>query len=71
MKHTNHAEEITTRFRELVEDAGDSLSASHYNELSLLIEAGIDAALVDALESMAAKVEKFAYDIRHDAEFFD
>jgi hypothetical protein len=71
MKHSGHAEEITRRFRELVEEAGDNLSASHYDELALLIEAGIDAALVDKLEKMAAKVEKFSHDIRHDAEFFD
>ena len=71
MKHTHHAEEITNRFRELVEDAGDNLSINHYSELSLLIEAGIDAALVDMLESMAVKVEKIAHDIRHDAEFFE
>lgn len=71
MKHTRHAEEIANRFRELVEDAGDSLPAEHYNELTLLIEAGIDTALVDMLESMAVKMEKFANDIRHDAEFFD
>jgi len=71
MKHTDHAEEITRRFRELIEESGDSLPASHYSELSLLIESGIDAALVDTLEKMAAKVEKFAHEIRHDAEFFD
>lgn len=71
MKHTHHAEEIANRFRELVEDAGDSLPAEHYNELTLLIEAGIDTALVDMLENMAVKMEKFAHDIRHDAEFFD
>jgi hypothetical protein len=71
MKHSQHAEDISNRFRELVEDAGDSLPVNHYNELSLLIEAAIDAALVDLLEGMAAKVEKFANDIRHDAEFFD
>lgn len=71
MKHSNHAEEITRRFRELIEDAGDSLVDSHYNELSLLIEAGIETALVDKLEKMADKLDKIANDIRHDAEFFD
>lgn len=71
MKHSNHAEEITRRFRELIEDAGDSLADSHYNELSLLIEAGIGTALVDKLEKVADKLDKFANDVRHDAEFFD
>ncbi len=71
MKHSSHAEEITRRFRQMVEEAGDSLADSHYSELSLLIEAGLDAALVDKLEKMANKVDKMANDIRHDAEFFD
>lgn len=71
MKHSAHAEAITRRFRELVENAGDNLADSHYDELALLIEAGIDAALVDKLEKIATDVEKFAHEIRHDAEFFD
>ncbi len=71
MLHTQHAEEITLRFREMVEQSGDILSPSHYDELSLLIEAGIDAALVDYMERMAEKMEALATDIRKGAEFFD
>jgi len=70
MKHTKHAKEISDRFRELVEDSGESLNEKHYDELSLLIEAGIDTALVEMLEKMAAKVENLAHKIRDDAEFF-
>jgi hypothetical protein len=71
MKHTSHAEEVARRFRELVEDAGDTLADSHYSELALLIEASIDTALVEKLEKMADRMEKFAREIRHDAEFFE
>jgi hypothetical protein len=71
MKHTSHAEEVAKRFRELVEDAGDTLADSHYSELALLIEASIDTALVEKLEKMADRMEKFAHEIRHDAEFFE
>jgi hypothetical protein len=71
MQRSKHAQEITNRFRELIEDSGDSLDISHYDELSLLIESGIDAALVDYMESMAEKLEKMAHDIRHSAEFFE
>ena len=46
MKRTRQAQKISQRFRELVEGAGDSLPDEHYAELSLLIEAGIDTALV-------------------------
>ena len=71
MHRTKHAQEITNRFRELVENSGDSLNVEHYDELSLLIEAGLDAALVDYMELTANNLEKMAHEIRHSAEFFD
>ena len=71
MHRTKHAQEITDRFRELVENAGDSLPVNHYDELSLLIEAGIDTALVEYMEQTADKLEKMAHEVRSSAEFFD
>lgn len=71
MRYTRHAQQITDRFRELVENAGDSLPVNHYDELSLLIEAGIDTALIDYIEKMADKLEKMADDVRKNAEFFE
>jgi len=70
MKRTKHAQEITERFREMVEQAGDTLPEKHYEELILLIEAGIDTALVEKLEKVADKVDGMAHDIRSDAEIF-
>ena len=71
MKRTKHAQEISERFREMVEESGESLSTKHYEELSLLIEAGIDTALVEVMEKMADKLEELGQQIRNDAEFFD
>lgn len=71
MKKTQHAQKITDRFREMVTQAGDSLSESHYEELSLLIEAGIDTALVERLEKMADKLQSLSHAVRSDAEYFD
>lgn len=71
MHRTKHAQQITDRFRELVENSGDSLPVNHYDELSLLIEAGIDTALVDYIEKMADRLEQMAGDVRKNAEFFD
>lgn len=71
MRRTKHAQEITNRFRELVEENGDKLEDNHYDELSLLIEAGLDAALVDYMETTANKLEKMAHDVRHSAEFWE
>ena len=71
MKRTKHAKEITQRFRELVELAGDSLPEAHYDELALLIEAGIDTALVETFEKIADRLDKMSHDIRHNAEFWE
>ena len=71
MQQTKHAEQMVSRFRELVEDAGDSLSANHYNELTLIIEAGLDTALLENLARVTEKLTSLAHDIQHNAEFFD
>ena len=71
MKRTKHAKEISERFRELVESSGESIDEKHYDELSLLIEAGIDTALVETLEKTADTIEKLAHKVRSNAEFFD
>lgn len=71
MHKTQHANKIAMRFRELVELAGDSLPAEHYDELALLVEAGIDTALVEHMEQIANQLQKMANVIRADAENFD
>lgn len=71
MHRNKHADEISRRFRQLVEEAGDSLPDAHYDELALLIEAGIDTALLEQLEKMAAKLEALTASLRTDADFFN
>ena len=71
MHQANHAEALANRFRELVEDAGDSLPVNHYNELKLIIEAGLDTALLEMMGRVANSLKGLAEDIQHDAEFFD
>lgn len=71
MHQAKHAEQMANRFRELVEDAGDSLPVNHYNELKLIIEAGLDTALLEHMERVAEKLTRLAHDVQHNAEFFD
>lgn len=70
MQRTKHAQEIAERFKQLVENAGHSLAEEHYEELALLIEAGIDTALVDKLEGIADRLQQLAKDVRKDADQF-
>jgi len=62
---------MAERFRELVEDAGDSLPENHYEELKLIIEAGLDTALVEAMEKIAGELNKMSQEIQNNAEFFN
>ena len=71
MHRTQHAQNVTERFRELVDKAGDTLPDNHYDELSLLIEAAIDTSLVEQLEGIANKLDGLAHEFRNNAEFFD
>jgi hypothetical protein len=71
MHQSDHAQAMAERFRELVEDAGDSLPENHYEELKLVIEAGLDTALVEAMEKIAGELNKMSHDILNNAEFFN
>jgi len=71
MHQSDHATEMAERFRELVEDAGDSLPVGHYEELKLIIEAGIDTALLEVMGKIASQLTKMSHDIQNKAEFFN
>lgn len=71
MQQAKHAELMVERFHALVEDAGDSLPVSHYNELKLIIEAGLDTVLLENMGKIASRLTSLAHDIQHSADFFD
>ena len=71
MHQTDHAQAMADRFRELVEEAGDSLSENHYDELKLIIEAGLDTALIENTEKIATQLNELATSIQNNAKFFD
>ena len=70
MHQSDHAQAMAERFRELVEESGDSLSASHFDELKLIIEAGLDTALLEVMEKIAGELNRMAHNIQNKAEFF-
>lgn len=71
MQQNKHAQQITNRFRDMVNDAGEELSEERYNELTLLIEAGIDTALMESMEKVADKLVAMSKSMRREAEYFD
>lgn len=71
-KELKHAEKIVAHFKNLlseknIEDIGDA----HFDELSLMIEAAINASVLTVQERTADKVAKLAETIRHNAEYND
>jgi hypothetical protein len=69
-KQSEHARQVVERFQSILADAGETLSEQHSDELALLVEAALDASLVEQLEKMAVKLEAMAHDLRHDERFF-
>ena len=68
---STHAYQIVARFQAMLaeDDNSSPLSNQHSEELALLIEAALDAVLVEQLEKMAVKLEQLAHDLRHDEVF--
>ena len=69
MNQNEHAKSITSRFKEIFEQTGETFSDEHYDELAMLIEAGLDSALYQQMEKVADQLTDMAHDIRHNAEF--
>lgn len=72
VKQNIHAVNVVNTFKaKLPAETVEILGESHLDELSLLIESAISAAVFDEMEKAANKVDQLAHDIRHFAEFFD
>ncbi len=68
----SHAQNVADRFRTILEESDDQcLNANHYDELSLLIESAIDAALIEKEEMIADRLQQLAQELRSDAEHFN
>lgn len=74
MAHRNriHAEKVVERFKQMISPSGrQHIGANHFDELSLLIESAISAAVMDQMEETANKIEQVAHELRDNAERFD
>lgn len=71
MHQSEHARQMAQRFRELVESSGDIIADRHYDELALIIESGLDTALLDMMGKISGRLTQMATEIQHDANYFD
>ncbi len=69
MNEFSHAKKVVEQFKHLLTSQETRcLEEEHFDELVLLIEAAIDAAVLDALEKTADRMEQLARETRHLAE---
>ncbi len=69
MNEFSHARKVVDQFKQLLSSQEvQCLEDEHFDELVLLIEAAIDAAVLDALEKTADRMEQLARETRHLAE---
>lgn len=72
MKQTQHALDVVNSFKaKLPEAMNNDIGQAHFDELALLIESAISAAVLEEMEKTADKIDRMAHDIRHFAEHFD
>ncbi len=69
---SKHAERVVARFREMLgEECRSHFSDEHFDELALLVESAIDAAVLEAKERVLGRLEDLVRDLKKDAEFFE
>ncbi|WP_415886150.1 phosphatase [Neptuniibacter sp. QD37_6] len=72
LKQTAHAQHVVDSFKARLPDAmNNDIGEEHFDELALLIESAISAAVLTEMEKAADKIDKLAHDVRHFAEHFD
>ena len=72
MKQTEHAKKVVESFQaKLPEAMVRDISEAHFDELALMIESAISAAVLEEMEKAADKIDLLAHNIRHFAEHFD
>jgi hypothetical protein len=72
MKQNLHALHVVEAFKQkLSAETITVLGEGHLDELALLIESAISAAVLEEMEKTADKVDRLAHNIRQFAEHFD
>lgn len=71
-KQTQHAQQVVNAFKDRLSKSGiEHVGQKHFDELQLLIESAIDAAVFMEMERVADQVDSLAHSIRNAAERFD
>ena len=66
-----HARTVVARFQQMLgAELTEQVGEAHFEELVLLIESAIDAAVLGAGEQVADRLERLAHEVRNQAERF-
>ena len=71
-RQTEHARSVVAAFKEkLSKSAVEHVGARHFEDLELLVESAVDAAVFIEVERIADRLEKVVGEVRLVAERFD
>lgn len=71
-RHTEHARQVVERFQDMISESGrQHIGQKHFDELVLLIESAMSAAVLEELEIAANQMNTLAHQMRNYAEHFE
>jgi len=69
---TKRAQKVVDHFRQVLSPSGrKAVTESHFEELTLMVESAIEAALLEEVASYAARLEEVIEEMKHNAATFD
>ena len=69
---TRHAERVVDLFRDSLSKSGrHAVGEHHFQELALLIESALDAAILEEIAVYAARLESLVDDMKHSTDRYD
>lgn len=72
IQQAQHAQKVVDRFAEMIgPELTEQLTKEHLDELALLVEAAIDASVLDTEENIITKLNELTSSLRRDADSFD
>jgi len=69
---TRHAERVVQLFRDSLSKTGrQAVGEHHFEELTLMIESALDAAVLEEVAVYAAQLERLVDDMKHSTDRYD
>ena len=69
---TSRAQKVVDHFRQVLSPSGrKAVTETHFEELALMVESAIEAAILEEVAGYANRLEQLIAEMKHDAAIFD